>query len=93
MSFDPTYNPDHFLESDNGALVEDACDVRSIAAWTCGRMWQRLQTANIVRSVVPSVGAEMVMRMAEAKHLPFSAEYLSDNFMLVTIGDLAAQTA
>lgn len=90
MSFNPTYNPDHFLEVDDGAPVEDPCDVRSMAAWTCGRMWQRLQTTTIVRSVIPSVGTEMVMRMAEAKGLPFSAEYLSDTFMLVTIGDLAA---
>lgn len=86
MSFIEGYDPSHFLDTDDEPPWVDGCDVPFLAGWTLGRMWERLQTAPIVRSVVPSYGAEMLIRMAETKGLPFKADHLSDRFMLVTLG-------
>ncbi|GGK61506.1 hypothetical protein Sme01_03250 [Sphaerisporangium melleum] len=93
MSFVPRYNPDHYLDGDgeDEPPFEDGMDVPFFTGFTLGRMWQRLKTGSPVRAVVHTYGTEMVIRMAEAKGLPFSAEYLSDSFSLVTIGALPTE--
>lgn len=95
MSFLPDFNPDHFLDRDDEdePPFEDGCDISFLTGWTLGRIWQRLKTDSLVRTVLHSKGSEMVMRIAEAKGLPFQAEYLSDSFMLVTIGHLPERAA
>ena len=84
------FNPDHYLDADPDAepepAVEDGHDVSFFTGWTLGRMWQRLKTDSIVKAVVHARGAEMVIRMGEMKGIPFTCEYLSDTFMMVTLG-------
>lgn len=93
MSFIEGYDPAHFLDDDDDEPpFVDGCDVPFLTGWTLGRIWARLQTSSIVRAVVPTYGTEMVIRIAEAKGLPFKAEYLSDTFMLVQIGTPAERT-
>lgn len=90
MPFDPTYDPAHYLDRDDEEepASEDGCDISFFTGWTLGRMWQRLKTDSIVKAVVHAKGAEMVIRMGEMKGIPFTCEYLSDTFMMVTLGSV-----
>ena len=51
-----------------------------------GILWQRLETEPSVRATINARNAEMVMRIAEAKGLPFAAEPLTDEWLSVSIG-------
>lgn len=90
MPFDPTYDPSHYLddEDEEEPAFEDGFDISFFTGWTLGRMWQRLKTDSIVKAVVHAKGAEMAIRMGEKKGIPFTCEYLCDNFMMVTLGSV-----
>jgi hypothetical protein len=51
-----------------------------------GILWQRLEHEFPVRATVHADCAEMVMRIAEARDLPFAAEQVDDTWLHVTIG-------
>lgn len=95
MSVDPTYDPSHYLDrwDEDEPADGDGFDISFFTGWTLGRMWQRLKTDSIVKAVVHARGAEMVIRMGEMKGIPFTCEYLSDTFMLVTLGAVVEQDA
>ena len=72
---------------------EDPTDWVFLSAWRLGRVWERLRTEQFVKAVLPTCSAEMALRIAEAKGLPFSGQHLSERFMLVTFGTPVAQDA
>lgn len=72
---------------------EDAMDWAFLSAWRLGRVWERLRTEQFVKAVLPACSAEMALRIAEARGLAFSGQYLSERFMLVTFGTQVAQDA
>jgi hypothetical protein len=51
-----------------------------------GILWQRLETEPSLSTTIKDTNAEMVMRIAEAKALRFSAEPLAAGWLVVTIG-------
>jgi len=51
-----------------------------------GALWAHLEHEPYVAKTVHADNAEMVMRIAEALGLPFSAKPLGDDWLAVTIG-------
>jgi hypothetical protein len=54
-----------------------------------GILWQRLETEPAVSATVTARNAEMIMRIAEARSLPFSAQPLGEQWLTVHIGNTA----
>jgi hypothetical protein len=67
-------------------LAFDTGDPEFARGAEAGILWQRLETEPFVRATITTRNAEMVMRIAEAKGLPFSAEPLTDEWLSVKIG-------
>jgi len=53
-----------------------------------GMLWTRLQYEPFVIATLHSDNAEMVMRVAEARGLPFTAEEAGPDWVHITIGDI-----
>lgn len=51
-----------------------------------GQLWERLERDRQAVQLIHAENAEMVMRMAAAKGLRFSAEDVGDSWLSVTIG-------
>lgn len=51
-----------------------------------GILWQRLEHEYPVRATIHADCAEMVVRIAEARSLPFAVEWADDTWLHVIIG-------
>ena len=51
-----------------------------------GQLWERLERDGLAAQLIHAENAEMVMRMAEAKRLEFSANDAGDGWLAVFIG-------
>jgi hypothetical protein len=68
-------------------LPFDSDDPEFARGVEAGILWHRLDSGEFpVRATVSARNAEMVMRIAEAKGLPFSAEPLTGEWLSVCIG-------
>ncbi len=67
-------------------LPFDTDDAEFARGVEIGILWQRLETEPSLTTAIKDTNAEMVMRIAEVKTLPFSAEPLADGWLAVTIG-------
>lgn len=67
-------------------LPFDTDDTEFARGVEAGILWQRLEQEPGVQTAITAKNAEMVMRIAEARGLPFSAEPLTDEWLSVTIG-------
>jgi len=68
------------------ALPFDTDDPQFRRGVEIGMLWERLEREFPVRATVHADCAEMVMRIAEARELPFTAQPLGDDWLAVTIG-------
>lgn len=67
-------------------LPFDTDDEEFVRGWQLGQLWARIEDHGHAEGVIYSRSAEMVMRMAEAKSLPFTATVHDDLWTWVTIG-------
>lgn len=69
------------------ALPFDSDSPEFRRGFEAGMLWGRTEHVLVpVRATVHADCAEMVMRIAEARNVPFSAEPLGDDWLAVTIG-------
>lgn len=73
----------------NLLLAFDTDDPQFARGVEAGILWQRLETEPFVQGAITARNAEMVMRIAESRGLPFSAEPLTGQWLSVTIGNQA----
>lgn len=74
-------------------LAFDSDDPEFTRGFELGQLWERLERDNYLHQpLVHAANAEMFIRMAEAKGLPFSAEPVDDEWMSITIGTPIATT-
>lgn len=74
----------------NLVLAIDTDDEEFVRGFQIGQLWERLHHQNHAIGMIYTRSAEMVMRMAEAKGLPFSATVYDDEWTLAAVGLSAA---
>lgn len=67
-------------------LAFDTDDPEFTRGVEAGIIWAHLETYRCHEGIVSNANAEMVIRMAEARGMPFHAEELGDEWLYVTIG-------
>jgi len=68
-------------------LPFDTDDEEFVRGWALGEMWKSLELQGWAHGLIYARSAEMVMRMAVAKGLPFTAQVYDDGvWMEATIG-------
>lgn len=67
-------------------LAFDTQDPEFARGAEAGILWQRLEQEDRVTAAISDRNAEMVIRIAEARGLPFTAEPLGEGWLTVTIG-------
>lgn len=66
-------------------LAFDTDDQEFTRGFESGQLWERIERDGRAEQLIHAGNAEMVMRIAEAKRLTFSAEDLSDGWLRVTL--------
>lgn len=66
-------------------LAFDTDDPEFTRGFEAGLLWERLERDGHADQLIHAENAEMVMRIAEAKGLRFSAEDLGDGWMQATL--------
>ena len=74
-------------------LAFDSDDPEFTRGFAAGQIWERLEQSGYAERLVTTSNAEMVMRIAEAKGLPFSAEDVGYDWLQVRIGHPTPRTA
>jgi hypothetical protein len=79
---------DDEAEPEYGLLLAfDSDDPEFTRGFEIGQLWERLSRDGFLHQpLAHASNAEMFMRIAEAKSLPFSAETINDEWMSITIG-------
>lgn len=85
--------PGHASDGYSLVLQLDSDDPEFRRGVEIGMLWARLEYEPVVQATVHADTAEMVIRIAEARDVPFSAEQLDGDWLEVTIGALAPDPA
>ncbi len=67
-------------------LAFDSDDPEFTRGFEAGQLWERLERDGYAGQLIHTENAEMVMRMAEAKGLAFTAGDVGDGWMQVAVG-------
>lgn len=68
-------------------LPFDTDNEEFVRGWQLGMLWARMEDAGRAEGLVYTRSAEMVMRIAESKGVPFTATVHDDTWTWVTIGE------
>ncbi len=69
----------------NLILTFDTDEPEFTRGFEAGQLWERLEHSGRTEQLIHAENAEMVMRMAEAKGLQFSAEDVGNGWMQVKV--------